>query len=65
MQAALERRLPDAGHRRGLLGGEPFEVAQDDGGAKVGGQLRQRPLERLLELAVKCAGLRARTNRSW
>ena len=63
MQAALERRLPDAGHRRGLLGREPFEVAQDDGRAQVGGQLRQRPLEHLLELAVECVGLGAGADR--
>ena len=63
MQAALERGLPDAGHRRGLLGREPFEVAQDDGGAQVGGQLGERPLEHLLEFAVECAGLGARANR--
>jgi hypothetical protein len=30
------------------LGGQSLEVAQDDGGAQVGGQLRERILEHLL-----------------
>ena len=34
-------------------GREAFDVAQDHGGAPVGGQLVQRPLERPLELAVE------------
>jgi peptide-methionine (S)-S-oxide reductase len=63
MEAALERRLADPCRGGGLLGREPFEVAQDDGGAQVGGQLGERPLEHLLELLAECAGLGARTDR--
>ena len=41
VQPALEGGLADTGDLRGLLGGEPFDVTQHDGGAQRGRQAVQ------------------------
>src|SRR6185312_8982774 len=52
VQPALERGLADAGDLRGLLGGEPFDVAQHDGGAQRGRQAGQGLVQGPAQFAV-------------
>src|ERR1700733_10219760 len=63
MQAALERRLAHAGDLGRVFGGQALDVAQHDGGPPVRGQLVERPLEYLLELAAEGLGLGAEVRR--
>ena len=53
MEAALERHLTVADDGRGLLGRKALDVAQHDGGAPLGRELRERAFQDRFELAVQ------------
>ena len=52
MQGALERALAHTEHLRRLAGGQPLDVAQDDGRALGGLQPPERALEVIAQLGA-------------